>query len=222
MKYVFLVFLLITPCLHAASGQETFVDIPLDDGREQESYDHLPIYTPTHTDQLITVSDFADILSGYTISLEKIQLKHRDDYLAMFSPEVQAHVLVEGDSDAMFDDVLVDMTNGTEISYVIYNNADNRLIGEVALYVNGPKYGQFVWWVNEAYQGGGRAREAAQLLIKEYFLRMPEASSVSAYVNPDNKKSLCALQGCGFRLVARTLFCKVAQKGFLVLEKTRE
>jgi RimJ/RimL family protein N-acetyltransferase len=223
MKCAFLLLLLLTHSLYAESGQETFVNIPLKhNGQKQESYEHLPIYTPTNTDQLITVSDFTDTLSGSTISLEKIQPKHRDDYFAMLSPEVQTHVLVEGNLDDMFDDVLVDMSNGTEISYVIYNNADNTLIGEVALYANGPEYGQFVWWVNEAYQGGGRAREAAQLLIKEYFLRMPNASFVSAYVNPDNKKSLYALQGCGFKLVARTLSSKAAEKGFLVLEKTRE
>jgi RimJ/RimL family protein N-acetyltransferase len=83
--------------------------------------------------------------------------------------------------------------------YIIFDNKDNKLIGYVEIREKNPDDpGQFGFWVNENYRGGGRAVEATKLITDLYFRLHPDRDSFIAHVRLWNKPSYKALKKAGF------------------------
>ena len=106
---------------------------------------------------------------------------------------------------------------GELMSYAIYDNVDNLLVGAIEIRsIHSQDPGQLGWWINDNYRGGGRFQEALQLITNEYF-RMTNARVISAYVEPFNKRSYKALTKFGFYETA-PLGMHKRKKEYLVLE----
>lgn len=84
--------------------------------------------------------------------------------------------------------------------YVIFDNKDNKLIGYIEIREKNPDDpGQFGWWINENYWGGGRAVEATKLIAKTFFRLYPDRDSFIVHVRIWNKRSYAALKKAGFK-----------------------
>ncbi len=91
---------------------------------------------------------------------------------------------------------------GTLLMYCIFDNKDNKLIGATEVRDKNEKDpGQFSWWINENYWGGGRAREACKLVTNIYFRLHSDRDSYNVHVRLWNKRSYEALKKSGFKEV---------------------
>ncbi len=96
-------------------------------------------------------------------------------------------------------DQLSKAQSGKILLYCIFDNKDNKLIGEIEIREkNDEDPGQFGWWINEAYWGGGRAREALKLIADIYFRLKPQEKSFMAHVRLWNKRGYNAIKKAGF------------------------
>lgn len=91
---------------------------------------------------------------------------------------------------------------GSLLMYCIFDNKDNKLIGATEIRTKNEKDpGQFSWWLNESYWGGGRAREACKLITNIYFRLHDDIKSYNVHVRLWNKRSYEALKKSGFKEV---------------------
>ena len=88
---------------------------------------------------------------------------------------------------------------GTMLFYCIFDNKDNKLIGAIDIREKHHNdVGQFGTWINENYWGGGRFKEATNLIAKVYFATSDD-DDIEAHVRIWNKRSYHALKKCGFK-----------------------
>jgi RimJ/RimL family protein N-acetyltransferase len=94
---------------------------------------------------------------------------------------------------------------GKQLMYIIFDNKNNKLIGKVEIREKDPDDpGQFGFWINENYRGGGRIQEATKLIIATYFRLHPDRNVFNVYVRLWNKPSFYALKKAGFKEVGFT------------------
>jgi RimJ/RimL family protein N-acetyltransferase len=94
---------------------------------------------------------------------------------------------------------------GKQLMYVIFDNKDNKLVGEIEIREKNPTDpGQFGFWINECYRGGGRIQEATKLIISTYFKLHPDRDAFNVYVKLWNKPSYYALKKAGFKEIGYT------------------
>jgi RimJ/RimL family protein N-acetyltransferase len=153
-------------------------------------------YTP------ITVAP--EEVKGKIITLRKLKEEYFIDYHNMFSSTVRRlfefpeHI----DLDYTINFLHYEMEKerkGKQVFYCIFDNKDNKLIGHIDIrekVTDHDDLGQFGWWVNENYWGGGRAQEAFKL-IKDVYFSLTNAQSFEIHVRLWNQRSYKALKKCG-------------------------
>lgn len=92
------------------------------------------------------------------------------------------------------------VNEGKMLHYCIFDNRENKLIGEIEIREkNETDPGQFGYWINENYWGGGRAQESLKLIINAYFRLHPETNKFNAHVRLWNERSYHSLKKFGFK-----------------------
>ena len=143
-------------------------------------------------------------VKGKVITLRALKKEYFIDYHNAFSNIVRQNLefpefITLDYSIRYLQDQLSKSQNGTILLYCIFDNKDQKLIGEIEIRDrNEDDPGQFGWWLNEAYWGGGRAREAFKLISAIYFRLKPHEKSFIVHVRLWNKRSYYALKKVGF------------------------
>lgn len=138
-------------------------------------------------------------LVGKVVTLKELDKRYFDDYLVMFSQAVRAslHVADQVVERSYLDQSLENHNDGKTFFYCIFDNEDNRLIGAIEIRNKLHARGQLGSWINENYWGGGRYREALQLISDAYFQKTDQ-SSYTAHVDVANERSYYAHKRAGF------------------------
>jgi RimJ/RimL family protein N-acetyltransferase len=143
-------------------------------------------------------------VKGKIVTLRALKKEYFIDYHNAFSNIVRQNLefpefITLDYSIRYLQDQLSKSQNGTILLYCIFDNKDQKLIGEIEIRdKNEDDPGQFGWWLNEAYWGGGRAREAFKLISNIYFRLKPHEKSFIVHVRLWNKRSYHALKKVGF------------------------
>lgn len=144
-------------------------------------------------------------LKGKLVTLRPLTEKLYIDYHNMFSNlvrknlEFPEHVTL-GYTIRYLQDEQKKAAEGKMLHYCIFDNKDNKLIGALEIRdLNDVDPGQFGWWINESYWGGGRAQEALDMITKTYFRLKPQEKSFIAHVRLWNKRGYQALKKYGFQ-----------------------
>lgn len=149
-------------------------------------------------------------IKGAVITLRPMQRSHYAGVYDMFSQLVRNGFEWPAGTGTYDDCVkyvnwqIAKSTTKQAITYSIFDNKDGVLIGDVSIIKDAENQGakeagQFSWWVNEKYWGGGRAQEALRLISRVYFEENPRKESFNAIVAPWNLRSQKALIKGGFR-----------------------
>jgi RimJ/RimL family protein N-acetyltransferase len=158
----------------------------------------------TNTKQCIITKQPEEI-KGKNITLRKLKEDYFFDYHNMFSSTVRKamefpEVTTPNYTISFLKIELEKIKQGKTLHYIIFDNKDNKLIGYVEIREkNRDDPGQFGFWTNENYWGGGRAQEATKLIADTYFKLHPDRQNFIAYVRPWNKRSYYALKKAGFK-----------------------
>lgn len=184
-----------------------------------------PIGGNPHTFTLVPRGVFPDTIRGKIITLKRITKDQTDAYHEMFSEQARRMLSFSPDAnDKEFTESYVNVQTWRHdmremLCYTINDNRDKRLIGMIDIRVfwrHDP--GQTGFWLNEKYYGGGRMKEAVDLLVKAYFQVM-DVSVVNAYVEPFNPRSFAACKKYGFEFVGFSQ--KKDRPFYYVLERYR-
>lgn len=157
-------------------------------------------------EQTILVTPPVEI-KGNVITLRALKEDYFFDFHNMFSSDVRKglefpETISLNYTIRMLKLELEKISEGKTLYYVIFDNKDNKLIGYVEVREEKEDDpGQFGFWVNENYRGGGRAVEAAKLIANTYFKLHPDRDSFIAHVRLWNKRSYNALKKSGFKEV---------------------
>jgi RimJ/RimL family protein N-acetyltransferase len=143
-------------------------------------------------------------VTGKIVTLRKLKEEYFFDWHNMFSSTVRK--MLEYPDEITLEYSITHLRHEMEkdlsrkiLFYCIFDNKDKKLIGAIQIREKNPDDpGQFSWWINESYWGGGRAREAFKLISNVYF-RLTNAQSFSAHVRLWNKRSYEALKKVGFK-----------------------
>lgn len=144
------------------------------------------------------------VITGKVITLKLMQESDFVDYHNMFSATVRRDlefpaIIDLGYSIRYLRSEMKRVARGEMLMYVIIDNNDKKLIGSVEVReLNDEDPGQLGIWINENYWGGGRAKEALQLITDIYFKVHPEHTSYIAHVRLWNKRSYGLLKKFGF------------------------
>ena len=145
------------------------------------------------------------VLVGTVVTLRTPEEKYFVDYYNAFSPVVRKDLEFPAEIDLSYSinylrHELARIARGEMLMYLIFDNVDGKLIGSTDIReLNNYDPGQVGIWINEKYWGGGRAREALQLISDAYFALHPEHNSYIAHVRPWNKRSYKLLIKFGFK-----------------------
>lgn len=143
-------------------------------------------------------------IKGKIVTLRQLKEEHYLDYHHMFSNIVRKNLefpefITLSYTIKYLQDEQRKAEEGKMLHYCIFDNKDNTLIGAIEIREkNESDPGQFGWWINEAYWGGGRAQEALQLITKTYFKLKPHEKSYITHVRLWNERSYRALKKGGF------------------------
>lgn len=143
-------------------------------------------------------------IKGKIITLRQLREEYYVDYHNAFSNTVRKglefpEVITLGYTIKYLQEEQKKAAEGKMLEYCIFDNVDNKLIGNIEIRdKNDDDPGQFGWWINEAYWGGGRAQEALDLITKTYFRLKPKETSYIVHVRLWNKRSYQALKKGGF------------------------
>ena len=141
-------------------------------------------------------------LKGFLVTLKQLEKLYIPHIFAMFSSTVRQALNISSsgidETTTFVENKLKEVITGITIYYVIFDNADQCLIGAVEIRPPDYEKGQLGAWINEAYWGGGRYQEALDLIIKTYFTWKPRAQDVGAQIHESNIRSLRAHQKYGF------------------------
>lgn len=143
-------------------------------------------------------------VKGKIITLRALKKDYFIDYHNAFSTIVRQNLefpeFITLDYTLHYlQDQLSKAQSGKILLYCIFDNKDKKLIGEIEIREkNDDDPGQFGWWINEAYWGGGRAREALKLIADIYFRLKPQEKSFIAHVRLWNKRGYNAIKKAGF------------------------
>ncbi|MBL4588069.1 GNAT family N-acetyltransferase [Candidatus Babeliales bacterium] len=166
-----------------------------------------PIGENPHTFTMVPRGVFPDTVRGKVVTLKVMTKSQTDQYYEMFSEQARRGLNFPLDTtDREWTDSYVNYQiwrheKREMLCYAIHDNTDKHLIGFIDLRVfwrQDP--GQMGFWINEKYYGGGRMREAVDLLVNAYFQIM-DVSVVNAYVEPFNHRSFAACKKFGFEFV---------------------
>lgn len=155
-------------------------------------------------EQHFPLTRMPDEVKGKVVTLKRLKEEYFIDYHNMFSDTVRKDLefpesITLNYTISMLNHDMEKERQGKMISYCIFDNKDNKFIGWTAVRDKNPADpGQFSFWINEKYWGGGRAVEAAKLLAKVYF-RMKSENSFTAQARLWNKRSYYALKKAGFK-----------------------
>jgi RimJ/RimL family protein N-acetyltransferase len=144
-------------------------------------------------------------IKGNVITLRALKEDHFLDFHNMFSSTVRKamefpETISLNYTIRMLKLELEKISQRKTLYYVVFDNKDDKLIGYVEVREKNPADpGQFGFWVNENYWGGGRAVEAAQLIARTYFRLYPDKNSFTAHVRLWNHRSYGALKKSGFK-----------------------
>ncbi|MFA5307467.1 MAG: GNAT family N-acetyltransferase [Candidatus Babeliales bacterium] len=143
-------------------------------------------------------------IKGKIITLRTLKKDYFIDYHNAFSTMVRQNLefpeFITLDYTLKYlQDQLDKAQKGKILLYCIFDNKDNKLIGEIEIREkNDEDPGQFGWWINEAYWGGGRAQEALKLIANIYFRLKPHEKGFIAHVRLWNKRGYHAIKKAGF------------------------
>lgn len=136
-------------------------------------------------------------LMGSLVVLRPLNPTYFEEYRALFSPLV-AQILHAGSVESEMEyvrDRYEKMQQGIGIFYLIFNQAENKLMGAIA--VREHERGQLYSWLNEQYWGGGRYQEALKL-VTDYYFAQTGMPVITAQVDMTNPRSYAALKKFGF------------------------
>ena len=157
------------------------------------------------TEDTSVLTSVPDEVKGKIVTLRLLKEDYYIDYHNMFSVEVRKNLefpayITLGYTIAYLQDQQQKVDTGKVLYYCIFDNKENKLIGEVNLREkNDSDPGQFGCWINENYWGGGRFQEAIRLITKTYFRLKPMEKSFIAHVRLWNKRSYFAHKKAGFK-----------------------
>jgi RimJ/RimL family protein N-acetyltransferase len=173
-------------------------------GTLHQGYELIVGVRPTPAEHfLMNTSKFADEIKGSIITLRKNHRDVTDDVHLALSPTVRQGLSFKDpwtyESTYNFHQwVCSRIERGELISYLIYDNQDNKLIGAVEIrsyWALDP--GQIGAWMNENYWGGGRIQESVMLMLNEYY-KQTGKKVYNAEVEMFNIRSLKAFKKMGF------------------------
>lgn len=145
-----------------------------------------------------------ETIVGKVITLKKLKEAYFIDYHNMFSETVRKNLefpefITLGYTIKYLQEEQRKADAGIILQYCIFDNTDDKLIGAIEIRdKNDEDPGQFGWWINENYWGGGRAQEALKLITKAYFQLKPHEKSFIVHVRLWNERSYRALKKGGF------------------------
>ncbi len=170
---------------------------------------------------------YAENIQGKITTLKILSLDDAFNYYTMFSEKVRK--FFEFPEKMTFSEVeyqikseLKDLKAGEFIGYTIWDNKDNKLIGNIQIRSkeNSKTHpGQLSMWLNEKYWGGGRIQDAMLLISKEYFDMFPNEDSYNAYVREWNIRSIKSMEKFGFK---KTGITKYKNKPNILYEISRD
>lgn len=162
------------------------------------------IGTTTYTKHYAQLTTPPQEIKGNIVTLKSLKEEYYIDYHNMFSNLVRKNlefpeVITLGYTIKYLQSEQKKAGEGKMLQYCIFDNKDNKLIGNAEIRdKNEDDPGQFGWWINEAYWGGGRAQEALDMITKTYFKLKPQEKSFIAHVRLWNKRGYQALKKYGF------------------------
>lgn len=172
--------------------------------------------------ELVTTTIQPEEIKGKIITLRQLKEDYFLDYHNMFSSTVRKamefpEVITLNYTTQYLKLEMEKNQTGKQLMYCIFDNKDNKLIGSIEIREKDPDdVGQFGFWVNENYWGGGRTQEATKLIVGLYFKLHPGRDSFISYVRPWNKRSFYALKKAGFKEIGYTY--KDGKPDYQVLE----
>lgn len=152
----------------------------------------------------IPLTHMPEEIKGKVITLKRLKEEYFLDYHNMFSDTVRKNLefpesITLNYTISMLNHDLEKEREGKMVSYCIFDNKDNKFIGWTAIRDKNPSDpGQFSFWINEKYWGGGRAQESTKLISKVYF-RLKGEQSFTAHVKLWNQRSYKACKKSGFK-----------------------
>jgi len=176
-------------------------------------------------EQTTTLSAPPEEIVGSKVTLRKLTESNYLDYHNMFSNEVRRalefpEVITLGYTIQYLRGEQKKANEGSMLMYLIFDNKDKKLIGSLEIRdKNEDDPGQFGIWVNEAYWGGGRSKEAFDLIAKTYFRLKPHEKSFIAHVRLWNQRSYHACKKFGFKEIG--YFYEGGKPTRYILEYTR-
>lgn len=144
-------------------------------------------------------------VTGKVITLRTLKEEYYVDYHNMLSLIVRQSLefpehMTLGETISYLRDEQTRVDSGKLLNYCIFDNKDNKLIGSIEIRdKTDADRGQLGCWLNEAYWGGGRIRQAIDLASMVYFKIHPEEPSYIAHVRLWNKRSYHALIKAGLK-----------------------
>ena len=143
-------------------------------------------------------------LEGERIILHPLEPSLFDCYLAHYSETVQKMLGVKTleEERNYLQMHYQKMQEGSVHFFCIFLKEANELIG--ALEIRPETYrGNFYGWLHENFWSKGLFQEALHVLIPYYFSKNPSQTSLTAFIDFSNKRSIETFERAGF-----TKFCK--------------
>lgn len=146
-------------------------------------------------------------IKGKLVTLRTLKEEYFLDYHNMFSSDVRKglefpETITLSYTIRYLKIEMEKCREGKQLMYIIFDNKDNKLVGSIEIREKNPDDpGQFGFWINENYRGGGRIQEATKLIIDTYFKLHPDRDVFNVHVRLWNKRSYNALKKAGFKEV---------------------
>lgn len=167
-------------------------------------------------------------IPGKIITLKSLREEYFIEFHNMFSSIVRQQMEFPKEINLAWTirmlqgDMKRDQFHGkTMLFYCIFDNKDQKIIGEVNIRDKNPNdVGQIGIWINENYWGGGRFSEAVDLISKTYFRLHPNEQDYIAHIRLWNKRSYHAFKKFGFKQIG--YFYEQGEKTRYIMQLTRE
>ncbi|MCG2755990.1 GNAT family N-acetyltransferase [Candidatus Dependentiae bacterium] len=166
-----------------------------------------------------------DEIKGEIITLKRLRPEYFDDFYKMHNDPSIIQRLYEAvePEGIQYNSFMAHLkyelkkkAKGLVLSYVIFDNKEDNLIGNLEIREPDPDDpGQFGCWINPKYWGGGRLYEAFKLISQEYFRLNPNTEKFNAHVKMSNLRGYFALKKCGFKLIKTLHFKDMSSRYFL-------
>ncbi len=148
-----------------------------------------------------------NIIKGEKVTLKAFKEDDFDDYKKAISPEIlKSYYFTNAKSSDEIKNELTrkidDHNSGKWVTYAIFDNNDNKLVGSIELR-DSDHCGHLGIWVNEKYHGKKLAQEALKLTADTYFNINPEINSFTSSVRKWNDRSYKFHKKCGFEEITQ-------------------